>query len=159
MSASIVIVGGCAPASSATIRIALTFGTLLDRAQYPAPISLAKRPELAHQGRLAKPAATLDVAPTAVFDIIAEPRLDADHNPIEPRISAMCESHVLDLGHAEELHPVAPAPAFEAVEPPLPFGEELRRNELAEACAIVCVPRGLDLAEEVRGSRTHDIGS
>ena len=59
------------------------------------------------------------------------------------------QPHVLDLGLCDRLNAVAPAFPVEIVKAPLPFGPELRAHQGPQPVPISCIPRRLDIEEQL----------
>ena len=93
-------------------------------------VIFGERPELADPNGLAEATRPFDAPPVAVLDVITQSGVDPDRDAVVIVTAAVDEPHVLDTRVAERLHSVVPASAVEVIQPALPFGEQVRSDEL-----------------------------
>ena len=134
-----------------------TLGTLLDRA------SIQPEPRLrsVQNSRIwtvsRNSPVRLTWLPGAVLDVVADRGLDPDDDPVAGA-AAVDQPDVVDVRVAQRLDPVAPAPAVEVVQAPLPLGQQVGCDQSRERRAVVGIPGGLDVHEQPRGRRLDDVG-
>jgi hypothetical protein len=116
--------------------------------QDPALASPRERPELPDVDRLADAADPSQAIAVAILDEVAQPRLNADCDPVAFGASAMYKSDVLDLRLADWVDAVAPAASLEVVEPPLPLAKQVGGDQAAQRRPVAGIPGGLHRLEQ-----------
>ena len=92
-----------------------------------------QRPELADAGHLAELAGALEVPAVVVDDVVLHPGVDPRPRRGRCRVALCGQADVLDGRLADRLDVVVPAPAVEVVQAPLPFDQQVGRDQAAQS--------------------------